>query len=173
MPQLNARLYTLNAKKGFTLIELLVVIAIIGILAAFAFVSFGGAQARARDAQRKNDLNQVQKALQAYYSDHGQYPNANQNNGSWCEVYTLNNNNVLNPTYMKKLPQDPQFIDTRVNATMQCYVENVADATGQSYYLGVKLENSSDSGIQNSPRLQLTGTQVCGPTSGYYCVQNP
>ncbi len=127
-----------NVRKssGFTLIELLVVIAIIGILAAFAFASFTSAQARARDAQRKSDFNQLQKALQAFYNDHGRYPTSFAPNndfsavGSWSDGgTTLNANwsaqgttgntrdNWLNlfgtpPTgYMKKIPVDPKNID--------------------------------------------------------------
>ncbi|MDO8668465.1 MAG: type II secretion system protein [bacterium] len=45
--------------KAFTLIELLVVIAIIGVLATLAFVYFGGATGKARDAKRMNDLSQI------------------------------------------------------------------------------------------------------------------
>ncbi len=51
---------------GFTLIELLVVISIIGILATLLIANLGGIRERARDAQRKNDLNQIQKALEMY-----------------------------------------------------------------------------------------------------------
>ncbi len=58
-------------RKGFTLIELLIVIAIIGVLASLALVSFGPAQGRARDAQRKSDLNQYRIALENYASGHG------------------------------------------------------------------------------------------------------
>ncbi|PIR14067.1 hypothetical protein COV49_00105 [Candidatus Falkowbacteria bacterium CG11_big_fil_rev_8_21_14_0_20_39_10] len=44
---------------GFTLVELLVAMAIIGVLATLAFVYLGGATAKARDAKRTNDLNQI------------------------------------------------------------------------------------------------------------------
>ncbi|MFH1522445.1 MAG: type II secretion system protein, partial [Patescibacteria group bacterium] len=44
---------------GFTLIEILAVIAIIGILATIVSVSLLGTTGRARDAKRKNDLNQI------------------------------------------------------------------------------------------------------------------
>jgi len=61
-------------KKGFTLIELLVVISIIGLLAALIVVNFNAARERARDVQRKSDLDQVKKALRMYYNDNNFYP---------------------------------------------------------------------------------------------------
>lgn len=63
-----------SLSRGFTLIELLVVIAIIGILASFLLVNFVGVRERARDAQRKSDIKQVQAALEFYRSDNSEYP---------------------------------------------------------------------------------------------------
>ncbi|MFA6943842.1 MAG: type II secretion system protein [Patescibacteria group bacterium] len=64
-----------NQKKGFTLIELLVVIAIIGILSAIGLVSLNGAREKARDAQRKSDLGQMNTALVLYFDDNNStYP---------------------------------------------------------------------------------------------------
>jgi prepilin-type N-terminal cleavage/methylation domain-containing protein len=54
--------------RGFTLIELLVVISIIGILAALALTSYGGAQKQARDTQRRSDLGQYRNGLESYAS---------------------------------------------------------------------------------------------------------
>ena len=61
-------------KKGFTLIELLIVIAIIAILATLATVSYGNAQAKARDAKRVSDMAQLRTGLALYYLAESEYP---------------------------------------------------------------------------------------------------
>ena len=64
----------IQAQRGFTLIELLVVIAIIGLLASIVIASLSTVQAKARDARRVEDVNQLQKALTIYMSNIGTYP---------------------------------------------------------------------------------------------------
>jgi prepilin-type N-terminal cleavage/methylation domain-containing protein len=59
---------------GFTLIELLVVIAMIGILAGLLFPAFRAVQNQAKRAQAKNDLTQIVNAVNAFYTEYGQYP---------------------------------------------------------------------------------------------------
>jgi prepilin-type N-terminal cleavage/methylation domain-containing protein len=61
-------------RNGFTLIELLVVIAIIAVLLGFIFPVFQGVQDRAKKVQAKNDLTQIVTAVNAYYTEYGQYP---------------------------------------------------------------------------------------------------
>ena len=64
-----------NSKKSFTLLEILVVIGIIMILVGLVTTSYSTVQKKARDAKRKSDVEQVQKALEQYYSVCGyQYP---------------------------------------------------------------------------------------------------
>ena len=46
-------------KSGFTLVELLVSISIISLMLAFLLPNFMGARERARDAQKKEDLNSI------------------------------------------------------------------------------------------------------------------
>ncbi|MDD5071699.1 MAG: type II secretion system protein [Patescibacteria group bacterium] len=61
-------------ENGFTLIELLVVISIIGFLATAVLVAFSSARLKARDARRRADLVQIQKALELYYDNKQTYP---------------------------------------------------------------------------------------------------
>ncbi len=61
-------------ERAFTLIELLVVIAIIIILAGLLFPAFSAVQNQARRTQAKNDLTQIVTAVNAYYTEYGQYP---------------------------------------------------------------------------------------------------
>lgn len=68
-------------RRAFTLIELLIVIAIIGILAAVVIVLLSSAKPKARDAQRKSDLNQIGKALELYHSENDLYPVTGLGNG--------------------------------------------------------------------------------------------
>lgn len=61
-------------QSGFTIVELLIVIVIIGILATLVIVTFSGVQQRARDSERKTDINAVAGQLEAVYAKLGAYP---------------------------------------------------------------------------------------------------
>lgn len=67
---------SLKQKKqsGFTIVELLIVIVIIGILAGLVVTQILGATAKARDTERKTDLDQISNQLEAYYAQKGSYP---------------------------------------------------------------------------------------------------
>lgn len=104
--------------NGFTLIELLVVVSIIGLLSSVVLTSLNSTRGKARDANRKAQLRQLQSALELYFSVNGAYPdiggpavcyasepgdvrpNGNNNDGNWIPGLT--------PTYMSSLPRDPQ-----------------------------------------------------------------
>ena len=49
-------------------------IAIIGVLATLVMANFAGVRSRARDAQRKADMKQIQLAFETYRADQGAYP---------------------------------------------------------------------------------------------------
>ena len=97
-------LYTMlqnkKLQKGFTLIELLVVIAIIGILSTLAIVALSDVRAKARDAKRVADVQQISKALDLYYADYGIYP-----------TIITPGQAILSPdgskTYMAAIPNNP------------------------------------------------------------------
>jgi prepilin-type N-terminal cleavage/methylation domain-containing protein len=114
-------------KKAFTLIELIVVIAITAVLLAVAIPNLLGARERARDAARKQEMNELKNALRLYYNDFQQYP-ASSNIGGGCAMYTIKGCGTDNETccpcntttafavgaegsecstlYMKKFPSD-------------------------------------------------------------------
>lgn len=63
----------LKNNKGFTLIELLVVIAIIGLLASVVLASLGSARGKARDANIKAEMSEVEKLMALNYEQYGSY----------------------------------------------------------------------------------------------------
>jgi prepilin-type N-terminal cleavage/methylation domain-containing protein len=94
--------------KAFTLIELLVVIAIVGILTGFIFVSMNNAVVSAKDAKRKADLANLEKALLAYSTQNNNaYPSTDSypctiGTGGTCTNLAAS----LSP-YMNTLPIGP------------------------------------------------------------------
>ena len=61
------------ASRGFTIIELIVVIAIISVLGSIISANVNGFIAKARDARRKADLRQLEKALEMNYAKYNSY----------------------------------------------------------------------------------------------------
>lgn len=150
--------------RGFTLIELLVVIAIIGMLSALVLPNFMAARERARDTQRKNDLKQIQKALEMYKLDQTipSYPTATDNAVTGTTVgssWTPGTN-----TYINKFPGDPSSLPKAD------YYYSV-DAANLTYSLCACLENKADP--------DKTGTGDCDNTNyicsskAYYLVTQP
>lgn len=84
---------------GFTLFELLVSISIIGILTALAVVAYSGAQKKARDTRRMQDMKAIQVAAEQFYSQN----NYNYPPDELTPWIGTNSQNIL-----EVFPQDPK-----------------------------------------------------------------
>lgn len=60
--------------RGFTLVEMLAALAVVSILMTLVFANIQSGKQKARDAQRKSDLGQVQIALRLFKDTYGRYP---------------------------------------------------------------------------------------------------
>jgi general secretion pathway protein G len=157
-----------KVNRGFTLIELMIVMAIIGMVATLGIGSYQISLKRARDAQRKTDLQQIRSALEIYRTDINVYPSTGgtyqiQGCGTPCGVSPCAWGNAWTcggSTYMEKLPADPK--SPTVNYR---YSSN-----GSTYTLEACLENKNDPQA-TSPTLGWD-TTTC-PTSKVFQVKNP
>lgn len=126
----------LTIKTGFTLIEILVVLSIIGIISTMGLSSYNKSLVRGRDAKRKADLANIQKALEIYKQD--QSPWTFPANGSW-------KTDLVNGGYLKKTPQDPAV--TNYAWPDYSYTRNVSD--NLRFILYACLEDLNDPGADD------------------------
>jgi general secretion pathway protein G len=126
---------------GFTLVELLIVIALIAILATgvLALINPVGEMQKALDAKRKSDLAQLQRTLELYYHDYGQYPATLSFGSSW-------------QPYSPKLPNDP---DPSKNYAYK--------SSGQTYYMYASLDRGA------TDKQACNAGAVCINASGLNC----
>ncbi|MBI3069821.1 MAG: type II secretion system protein GspG [Candidatus Levybacteria bacterium] len=111
------------------------VVGTIGILAVAIFVILNpiDQMQKGRDTQRKSDLSEVQKVLEQYYRDNGQYPSHSDykivrldgSTAEWGEQWM---------PYMDKLPKDP------LESRQYVYYAGSAAESRQSYRLYASLE---------------------------------
>lgn len=131
-----------KSKSGFTLIELLLAMALLAVLAVLLIGNFNSTLKRGRDSQRKNDLSQLQKALELYYEDNKTYPTFDviSPNASKTLCTTQSCGTSQETTYMIKVPNDPNGSYTYT------YVPVPTIGIATAYYLYSHLENTLDAG---------------------------
>jgi len=123
---------------GFTLIELITAIGITVVLLslAIAVLQPGEQFRKSRDAKRKADLGQIQRALETYYQDYGRYPMANANE----EIVVPTDS--TDPTKEWGSPWRPYIdvlpIDSNASKNYAYWVDEAAG--GQAYRLYASLD---------------------------------
>lgn len=141
--------------QGFTLIEYLVAITILAGLAGgilFTLNPFTQVE-RSRDAQRRQDLQQVKNALEAYYQDTSCYP---------AEVPFGDEWSVNSQVYMAEVPQDPSC--NQLNG--ECYYY-ITDTDSQCPQWNVVFARLSEAPAQSTAICPLsTVSDSCVP-EGY------
>jgi len=140
--------------KGFTLLELLVTISILSILATVGMGQYQTSQMKARDAQRKADLDNVARALEMYYNDYEAYPLSDASGRIEVDGVGLDWGTEFSTDdaiYMKMLPKDPLDSDYSY-----CY-----ESDGSRFALYAHLENKND------PDYYPDGYQCSGETYTY------
>jgi prepilin-type N-terminal cleavage/methylation domain-containing protein len=150
----------MEKRNSFTLIELLIAMALMAVLAILIIGNFNSSLKRGRDAQRKNDLNSLQKALEAYYEDNKTYPTSTDIFGKELSYLSPSYNKT---TYMIKTPQDPSSAYTYIYEP-----ETPVNGRSSYYYLYSYLENSLDegsgvsqTGFTNGKKCNVAGTVNC------------
>lgn len=129
-------------QSGFTIIELLIVIVVIGILAALVLNAFGNIQERARDTERRSDINGLHAQLELYYQDNGSYPTgatATPTRGEIEAAFTASGG-AANLT--ADLLVDPNQVD--INAGGDYSYTNPAVGDGSSYTLSATMETDEN-----------------------------
>ena len=122
-------------KQGFTIVELLIVIVVIGILATIVIVAYNGTQSKARDTKRTQDVKSIQKIIEMYRINYGEYPL--HSGGSVNVGYNMSSiSSLLVPEFAASLPIDPS------PPIVYQYVRG--PAANNSYAIRVQYESKDD-----------------------------
>lgn len=133
---------------------------IIGILSVISFGAFTSARSKARDSERKSNLDAVSKSLMMYFNDNGKFP----------ETLNLTTENVAftganDLVYMAELPVDPK------NLSPYIYVYKVT-SDFKKFNLYANLENKLDSQCQDTP-YSVDGVEFCYGLTSPNTTVNP
>lgn len=151
-------------------VMMLLVLLIIGVLALFKPQE---QIAKAKDAKRKNDLNELRKVFEDWYSDKGCYPKKtevcyNNLSSTTCEICTSQPTSPSIESYTKAVICDPE-------PSLKNYLyETNGDANCPTAYL-VYTKLSATYAAENDP-YNCTALHACGPSPSFgydYLVMSP
>lgn len=144
--------FKFKKNNGFTLIELLIIVAILAILIIMSLTLVPQQLAKARDGERKSDLQKIKIAFENYHNDNGCYPPSTvlQNCGGSSPL-----EHELSP-YLQDIPCDPK--------DESYYLYLPYDSTGgagtcDGFRVWSKLEKTDDPVITS---LSCNGATGCG-----------
>lgn len=135
-----------RTQRGFTLIEIMVVVVILGILAAVVVPRIMDNPGKARAAKAKQDIRQLESALELYKLDNFSYPNTQQ--GLEALVTKPSGDpqpkNYKQGGYIKSLPKDPwgnpyQFLSPGVKTEIDIFTlgaDNQPGGEGEAADIG-------------------------------------
>jgi prepilin-type N-terminal cleavage/methylation domain-containing protein len=106
-------------KKGFTLIELMVVLSIISLLATIILGSLSNAREKARISRARQDLIQINNALNLYISKYNKAPKEFTSTTSWINQW--NTPNCQGDYYMNNGTTDVNSLQDRPNGQVLNY----------------------------------------------------
>lgn len=156
----------LKLNAGLTLLEVMVVmmllvLLIIGVLALFKPQE---QVAKAKDAKRKNDLNELRKVFEDWYSDKGCYPKKSEvcyNNlsSTTCEICTSQPTSPSLESYTKAVICDPD-----PSLKNYLYETNGYANCPTAFLVYTKL--SATYAVENDP-YNCTALHACGPSPSF------
>lgn len=156
-------------KRGFTLIELLVVISIIGLMSSVVLANLNSVRAKARDARRVADFNELRTALGLYFDKNGKYPNETPVGvAPWADNFTSMSNQLVAGGFLASVPIDP------TNDFIHAYAYyNYGGTIGGLLVTYLETAPSNTTGV--SPSCRPFANNWCSSInpSQNYCICNP
>jgi type II secretion system protein G len=161
-------------ERGFTIIELIVVIAIISLLASIVLTNVNGYMAKARDAKRMSDIDQISKALYMYYAQNSNMPAnptpgtegcSNYNYAAYQTVMQL----LISGGFLSQIPTPPSGGWSQG----YCYYNyGQGGAAGALVVTYLEAAPNSSTGLGSSCR-PFTNNWCDQSSNKYYCMCNP
>lgn len=145
--------------SAFTVIELLVVIVVITILSAITIVIYDSVRTDGLNAERVSDMNQLQKALEAYRIKNGTYPSHTASPAA-CRPTGWEDSNLcpdsflapLEPYLGTKSPVDPSNSSTnRYQYHLYAAGNSGCDTSKGQFYVLQVIGPSGEPTIESSP----------------------
>ncbi len=136
--------YPLSSERGFSIVEMLVVIAIIGFIGSLILVQMRESRARARDAEREQEIKSMQNALTLYVVNARTYPLWSSDPTAFRALTCSASDEIFSEMISEGALTGP--ICDPLNTAPYQYEYRTTDTLGSSYEIRYSLETDSMAG---------------------------
>jgi len=156
-----------SRRQGFTLAELIIVVSILALLAGVLLPRVSTHLRTVRDQRRLSDIKSLQKAIEQYYLDNGDFPVQELGDAGWDESFRGEFIPVLvHEGYLSDFPKDPtndnqyyyQYRIYNTRAGSGCGSSTVGNSSGHYYVLRIKAFEDATFAAKYNSTLSCGGT---------------